>query len=83
METTTKYEVIVTEVWDDEADANKVTITIGLAEQDGTYAGYEPASITLYDDGLHGYYFGEYLNGLTFDFWQQTNLNTDLTKEDN
>jgi hypothetical protein len=82
METTTKYEVTVTEVWDDEASENKVTITIGLSEPDNTYADYKPASITLYDDGLHGHYFAEYLSGLTFDFWNQDHLNTDLTKED-
>ena len=80
METTTKYEVTVTEVWDDDANENKVTITIGLIEPDNTHADYKPASITFCDDGIHAYYFQEYLNGLTFDFWQQTNLNTDLTK---
>jgi hypothetical protein len=82
MATTTKYEITVTEVWDDDADESKVTITIGLSEPDNTYADYKPASITFHDDGLHSYYFQEYLNGLTFDFWQQKHLNTDLTKGD-
>jgi hypothetical protein len=82
METTTKYAITIKEVWDDKANANKVAITIELDEPNNTYDDYKPATLIVYDDGLHGQYFEEYINGLTFDFWMQRNLYTDLTKSD-
>lgn len=82
METTTKYAITVREVWDDEVDLNKVSITIELSNPDNTHDDYKPATLIFHDDGLHGQYFEEYINGLTFDFWMQKNLYTDLTKND-
>ena len=72
----TQYLITVEEGWDDTEGDNKVSITIQMPDN----WDYQPATIVFYGDGLHGHYFEEYLNGLTFDFWQGTNLFTDLTE---